>query len=259
MIIKLANADFSANNIGKINMPISNKTIELLSNYSRSFTDDDKYVIDAFLHKIGYITNSGVYSKMTTLILPVISDNITECRFNLVDKTGLTINTGYTDSTIQCTNGSLVATSSNSLIFRAAAKYTDLSIGYMGNYASDALSIHSGDTSKRIETFTSAAGYKGFSHYVSDVRKVICVSDGVPTVYRMNTTSVDVVSNSTEALNNVDDVAAYIATFGESSPNTIIMSSGSSIQYLCIAQYLTDNEAKTLNDAITALIAHFVN
>lgn len=256
MIIRLNNADFSANNVGKIRIPIHKKTESLLRNYSRSFSEDDKYSIDTFLREIGYTSNSGVYHKIKTMILPIISNNITECRYNIVDGVGLEVNTGFTSSTVAVLDGHLVANGPNSL-FVAAPSFNDISICYTGNYHSETFGVHDGIATHRLTTFTSANGYKGYSHYVSGERKAICVGNEVPTIFRMNDSLVDVLSNSEEKLNNVSDKLAFVNSFGGATPRFVNIESGQSMRVLVIASYLTDDEAKKMLNAVSKLVLHF--
>ena len=85
MILRLNGADFSANNIGKIDIirEITNDTRELLSNFSREFTDEQMFAVQDF---ISGLKNSGIWSAVGNLYVPIICGSLSECGYNL--KTG---------------------------------------------------------------------------------------------------------------------------------------------------------------------------
>lgn len=85
MILRLSGADFSANNIGKIDIirEITNDTRELLSNFSREFTDEQMFAVQDF---ISGLKNSGIWSAIGNLYIPVMCGSLSECGYNL--KTG---------------------------------------------------------------------------------------------------------------------------------------------------------------------------
>lgn len=85
MILRLSGADFSANNIGKIDIirEITKDTRELLSNFSREFTDEQMFAVQDF---ISGLKNSGIWSAVGNLYIPVMCGSLSECGYNL--KTG---------------------------------------------------------------------------------------------------------------------------------------------------------------------------
>ncbi len=85
MILRLSGADFSANNIGKIDIirEITNDTRELLSSFSREFTDEQMFAVQDF---ISGLKNSGIWSAVGNLYIPVMCGSLSECGYNL--KTG---------------------------------------------------------------------------------------------------------------------------------------------------------------------------
>lgn len=85
MILRLNGADFSANNIGKIDIirEITNDTRELLSNFSREFTDEQMFAVQDF---VSGLKNSGIWSAVGNLYIPVMCGSLSECGYNL--KTG---------------------------------------------------------------------------------------------------------------------------------------------------------------------------
>ena len=85
MILRLSGADFSANNIGKIDIirEITSDTKNLLSNFSREFTDEQMFAVQDF---ISGLKNSGIWSAVGNLYVPIICGSLSECGYNL--KTG---------------------------------------------------------------------------------------------------------------------------------------------------------------------------
>lgn len=85
MILRLNGADFSANNIGKIDIirEITNDTRELLSNFSREFTDEQMFAVQDF---VSGLKNRGIWSAVGNLYIPVMCGSLSECGYNL--KTG---------------------------------------------------------------------------------------------------------------------------------------------------------------------------
>lgn len=85
MILRLSGADFSANNIGKIDIirEITDDTKKLLANFSREFTDEQMFAVQDF---ISGLKNSGIWSSVGNLYVPVICGSLSECGYNL--KTG---------------------------------------------------------------------------------------------------------------------------------------------------------------------------
>ena len=85
MILRLNGADFSANNIGKIDIirEITSDTKKLLSNFNREFTDEQMFAVQDFINGL---KNNGIWSSIGNLYIPVICGSLSECGYNL--KTG---------------------------------------------------------------------------------------------------------------------------------------------------------------------------
>lgn len=85
MILRLSGADFSANNIGKIDIirEITSDTRELLSKFSREFTDEQMFAVQDF---ISGLKDNGIWSSIGNLYIPVMCGSLSECGYNL--KTG---------------------------------------------------------------------------------------------------------------------------------------------------------------------------
>lgn len=91
MIIKLTGADFSANNIGKIEIEKEEIEKEELSQFTLdaiaasgndTMTTPQQYALDAFFKTIGAIDNTGIYQKMEFLYLPVIAKGLEGAGYN---------------------------------------------------------------------------------------------------------------------------------------------------------------------------------
>lgn len=85
MILRLSGADFSANNIGKIDIirEITSDTRELLSKFSREFTEEQMFAVQDFINGL---KNNGIWSSIGNLYIPVMCGSPSECGYNL--KTG---------------------------------------------------------------------------------------------------------------------------------------------------------------------------
>lgn len=95
MILRLNGADFSANNIGKIDIirEITSDTRKLLSNFSREFTDEQMFAVQDF---ISGLKNSGIWSAVGNLYVPVMCGSLSECGYNLkTDKNDVTFGSDY--------------------------------------------------------------------------------------------------------------------------------------------------------------------
>lgn len=85
MILRLSGADFSANNIGKIDIirEITSDTRELLSKFSREFTEEQMFAVQDFINGL---KNNGIWSSVGNLYIPIMCGSLSECGYNL--KTG---------------------------------------------------------------------------------------------------------------------------------------------------------------------------
>ena len=83
MIIKLTGADFSAKNIGTISIPfeIDADIQQILSHYTRSLTDKQKYYFQLFYRGL---QSSRLLGKIKNLYLPILANSVNEAMFNIV-------------------------------------------------------------------------------------------------------------------------------------------------------------------------------
>lgn len=81
MILRLSGADFSAKNIGKINIrsTIDYDTELLLSKYTRELTADQQFAVDDFL--LG-LKEHGIWDSISFLYLPLLAGKLSECGIN---------------------------------------------------------------------------------------------------------------------------------------------------------------------------------
>lgn len=87
MIIVLRGADFSAENIGKVefNLELVEDTKALL-NIATKYPAAKENVYAQGLNKfVITLKDAGIYDKITTLVLPVMSASIEECSYNLIN------------------------------------------------------------------------------------------------------------------------------------------------------------------------------
>lgn len=82
MILRLNGADFSANNIGHIDIirEISEETNTLLSKFSKNFTEEQKFAVQDFI--AGLKTND-IWSCIGNLYIPAMAGSLAECGINV--------------------------------------------------------------------------------------------------------------------------------------------------------------------------------
>lgn len=81
MILILKGADFSANNIGQIEISrkFQEETIAILSKYTKILTQEQNYAIDTFVVSLKSL---GIYSKLYSIVLPILANDKTEALKN---------------------------------------------------------------------------------------------------------------------------------------------------------------------------------
>ena len=95
MIVVLKGADFSANNLGQINISgdARTQTMTMLGYFHKTFTKEQRIAIDEFVAKL---QDLGIWDKITNLYLPIIATDRTDAMFNLKQtygSTGKTVDT----------------------------------------------------------------------------------------------------------------------------------------------------------------------
>ena len=79
MIIVLKNADFSANNLGNIEVPVVlDAYTELAINLSGNITltNIQKLALNVFFNKLGFVDKSGISLKMKRIYMPFVSSDV---------------------------------------------------------------------------------------------------------------------------------------------------------------------------------------
>lgn len=82
MIIRLSGADFSANNIGTIQLlkEVTQETRDLLANYSRTFTKSQMLAVQDF---IDGLKSEGIWSHIENLYIPALAGDLSETLFDV--------------------------------------------------------------------------------------------------------------------------------------------------------------------------------
>lgn len=82
MIIRLRGADFSDNNIGKVQFKreLTPETLNILSKYSRTITEEQQFAFQDFIQGL---KDSGIWSKISVMYMPILSNTLDECMINL--------------------------------------------------------------------------------------------------------------------------------------------------------------------------------
>lgn len=125
MIIVLKNADFSANNIGKITIPRdpSQEALAMLANYTRSLTDEQVLAFDDFQQGL---KDAGIWAKITHLYMPILAGQLSEICVNLVDENFASDLTLGTDAATYLTLNSKGVKNTNTANNWAAGFYTEI-------------------------------------------------------------------------------------------------------------------------------------
>lgn len=84
MIIVLPKADFSANNIGYVEFTkeLTTETLKIMSRATKYPADKENFYAQALNELISGMVDEGIYDKITTLVIPVMSSTIDECTYN---------------------------------------------------------------------------------------------------------------------------------------------------------------------------------
>lgn len=99
MIIKLKGADFSANNLGQINVRELNDFTKLAITASgnTAMTEVQKYALDDFFYNIGaFGSKNNIYAKVKLLVLPIIANGIDGAKVNFQNNTSLPLSNNWT-------------------------------------------------------------------------------------------------------------------------------------------------------------------
>lgn len=90
MIVTLQGADFSANNIGHVDVPIeiSEFTLSAIAaSGNNSMTDAQIQALDTFFRNIGAVANTGIFTKMDYIFLPMITLGLANSLMNYKNNT----------------------------------------------------------------------------------------------------------------------------------------------------------------------------
>lgn len=93
MIVVLKTADFSANNLGQIIVPeeINPFTYGAIAASGNTFTNEQTQAINTFFKTIGAFDDSGVFSKIDLLYLPMLAVDVTKALVNYKDNSVITV------------------------------------------------------------------------------------------------------------------------------------------------------------------------
>lgn len=238
MILRLSGADFSANNIGKIDIvrELSEDTISLLSNFTREITNEQRFAVQDFINGL---KSNGIWSYIENLYIPSLAGDLSETLYDVkgrnLDATpnstyyelvgySLRIKADYNASQSEIVTAK-VKTNASQANLHLMAYVKDM--GYNANYAVMLLLLSNGDTaslnsvgvhanyicgfngnsseknySGTYSMFSSDTEYNGFIGYVSNTSKIFTVVDKE---YK----TMDIVPSSDYTYTNVD---TYIGT-----------------------------------------------
>lgn len=85
MIVVLKGANFASDNIGQVEIPreLDAFTVEFLTHYSKTLTDEQKYAVDDFLTSM---RSSGLWDKMGMIFFPMLASTLQEAYYNPTGK-----------------------------------------------------------------------------------------------------------------------------------------------------------------------------
>jgi len=86
MVIKLKDADFSANNLGRITIDreLTPDAVAVLSHYTKSLTKLKQLAVDDF---IANLKSSGIWTKFSMLQIPILANSVSECFYDIISGT----------------------------------------------------------------------------------------------------------------------------------------------------------------------------
>ena len=174
MVIKLTGADFSNNNIGKLNLlaTLSSETKALLANYSRRLTSEQNYAVQDFIQGL---KDNGIWTKIGNLYLPVLAGNLSEVLYN--------VKTGAMDGSLN-PSGYVLQNNGLNVIPETSSKDT-LNLGTMVKYNGSQQNLHAlfYNTTEITATadnrdFLIGADANGFTSYAVSKTSFTVKTDG---------------------------------------------------------------------------------
>ena len=262
MIFIANNADFSANNLGQIPLlsieDVSQSTLDFLSHYTTSFTDEQKIAVHIMLTTLGYGNDRGLFNKFTTIILPFLSNSVEEAFLNAVDWVDITTRlSSATKDKFTLTEGVLKDTTGDSNIAVKSSAIPNMSFGV----------INSG-LFKTVGGPTAMNMYF-FANNIVNWQKTV---EGIPS-YRetkLSDNNVCFSINSSELLmsNNVisttfDEDESYIGKFVQAVQGNNIQyvrfSANNGASAIFAGKALTQSEINTVLNAIKSCEKAFIN
>ena len=186
MILVLKGADFSANNIGKIDLPreLSDFTKAALSaSGNTSLSDEQKLALDNFFINIGAVSNTGIWRKIKVLFLPILAADKERAFTNYVGNTRISAtlsNWDFADGALKAIDNS--AGSSVRLFESVKFDFTDTTVGFYDNHGMYENGIHfvvqAGGTHSQAVIFAGTGGVQTnmiFNHYPIQNKRTIIV------------------------------------------------------------------------------------
>lgn len=82
MILRLSGADFSANNIGKIeiNRELTQETIDILSHYTKTLNKNQKYALQEFIEGLKL---NNIWERIENLYVPILAESVDEALYDI--------------------------------------------------------------------------------------------------------------------------------------------------------------------------------
>ena len=221
MIVRLSGANFSANNIGTIQLlkEVTQETRDLLANYSRTFTKSQMLAVQDF---VDGLKSEGIWSHIENLIIPSLAGDISEAFYPIK---GNGVYNEYTTVYELKNNGLYVASSDTSKIpakIRANGSYMNLHIASYLTYCpkntventinsiygsgiqvrerwmwENNIILYFSDTSKTVSTNAAA---------ISDTKTFLGVSSGTDNLYCVHNGAKHTYGNILDTDNTITDI-----------------------------------------------------
>lgn len=283
MIIKLTGADFSANNIGKVDVRTELSAFTkaaITASGNTTMTEVQQWGLEAFFDKIGATTNTGVFSKLQFLCIPYIAGGLEQSLVDYKDNSVI----GVPDATsyAMVEHGIKAITSTNASPIKIDGKYNFKHDSYSVLFAiTSANDLASGNITKLL-----TIGIEANERY--DVR-VVRSSNGLlnlNTIEGTGTTWGNTICSNLERISNTaafvkkdDSVKLYrpdagtpsgtfsgAATVNESNKLALFSgidqkgnnSNSLPIGLLAAGDYLTDEEVESFRTAANELKDLFI-
>lgn len=257
MILTIKEADFSANNLGQIIVPveITDAGREFMAQYNTVFTETQQYAIQHMLNNLGYGVENSVWSKLKMFVMPVLSSNVDEAVYDVIASAAITKNAvTFSNHALNGASGAYIELPSNR---RTTEK--EVTFLYSGNGA-----MSFGSPEYVFVEYVTSIGERVYFKYGTNSSDRIYYyksSANVPVaaVFSYTSDMLKFVDFKTE--NVVADATKKATMWSYIGNNTTrrqpLLSNGALVYYSAVAEPLTTEECITFNKAMRTILSAF--